>query len=319
MNLNQFEYLLAIYQQGSITKAAQQLFVSAPAISNAIKSLEEELGYSILIRQQNGVLFTDEGSEVVTVLQEIQDRLMRLRQIGSEENKVSGEFTLGGASHFNSSVLLKFIVEMQERYPNLKLHLLSGDSDSVISNVGQSVVDIGLIVMCELDKPMLWREIKRNQLKYSKVIEDEMRFVAKARHPLFEKASFTIQDIFQYPYICHVEAVKNYVPDFFDILLSELPKGIEKKDDRESWSMIRINDRESLYEMLLVTDGVTLMPYINRKYLAEKHPELQYLPLSDPRLLCEIGLIHKERTVGYVENLLWKELKDFLQREMIAI
>ena len=55
MNLNQFEYLLTVYQEKSITKAAQKLFVSAPAISTAVKQMEEELGYSILIRQPNGI------------------------------------------------------------------------------------------------------------------------------------------------------------------------------------------------------------------------------------------------------------------------
>ena len=61
MNLNQFEYLLTVYQEKSITKAAQKLFVSAPAISTAVKQMEEELGYSILIRQPNGIVFTEKG------------------------------------------------------------------------------------------------------------------------------------------------------------------------------------------------------------------------------------------------------------------
>ena len=79
MNLNQFEYLLAIHQYGSITKAAQHLFVSAPAISNAIKSLEDEMGYPILIRQQNGVSFTKEGEETILALQIIQEQLLYLK------------------------------------------------------------------------------------------------------------------------------------------------------------------------------------------------------------------------------------------------
>ena len=52
MNLNQFNYLLTIHKCGSITKAAQELFVSVPSISSAIRNLEDELGCTLLLRHR---------------------------------------------------------------------------------------------------------------------------------------------------------------------------------------------------------------------------------------------------------------------------
>lgn len=318
MNLNQFEYLLAIYQQGSITKAAQMLFVSAPAVSNAVKSLEDELGYPILVRLQNGVSFTPEGEEAIHILQELQAGIVRLKQIGHSDKTIAGEFILGGTSHFNSAVLLPLILQMHARYPELKLHLRGGDSDTTISAVGQDTVHIGLVLICELDAAVMFREISRNQLEFYQLFLDEMRFVVRKQHPLLQKAHLTMHDVFQYPYICYVETVHKYVPDFFLSLISRMSGEKEtyyqEKADNKLLNMVRINDRESLYEMLLHTNGVTLMPFSIQDYLQEKQPGLQFLELSDPRLRCQVGLIHKKRPASRAEIVLWEEMCRLLQK-----
>lgn len=313
MNLNQFEYLLAIHQYGSITKAAQHLFVSAPAISNAIKSLEDEMGYPILIRQQNGVSFTKEGEETILALQIIQEQLLYLKQLGRKNNNLSGEFILGGTSHFNSAILLKLILKMQEQYPDLKLHLKSGDSDAIISDVGQGLVDIGLVLICQLDAPILFREINRNQLIFQKLFSDELRFVVRKEHPLLQKSTVSLSNIFQYPYICYVETVRNYVPDFFEALLSQMDSQQKHYKSSDSLNMIRINDRESLYDMLLYTNGMTLMPYSNRRFLETRQPDLRFLNISDTRLQCKVGLIRREKFLSKMETMLWEHILTTIQ------
>lgn len=313
MNLNQFEYLLAIHQYGSITKAAQYLFVSAPAISNAIKSLEDEVGYSILIRQQNGVSFTKEGEEAILALQKIQEQLTYLKQIGCESNKFSGEFILGGTSHFNSVILLKLILKMQEQYPALTLHLRSGDSDTIISDVGQGLADIGLVLICQLDAPVLFREINRNHLIFQKLFSDELRFVVRKEHPLLQETDVSLADIFQYPYICYVETVRNYVPDFFEALLSQMDAQHNDCNNSGALNMIRINDRECLYDMLLHTNGMTLMPYSNQHFLESRQPKLKFVDFSDTHLQCEVGLIRREKPFKKMETNLWEHIYSTIQ------
>ncbi len=314
MNLNQFEYLLAIYEQGSITKAAQKLFVSAPAISKMIHGLEDELGYKLLNRLANKVEFTDKGIEAISVLQEIQTNITRLKQIGEIGFELHGEFMLGSATFFTCSMMVPFVIKMHNEYENLKLNLQSSDSDTIISFVGQDKVDIGMVLICTLDAPILFREIKRNQLEFEELFEDELCFVVRKDHPLFRKPAITIYDVFQYPYICYVESVNQYVPDFFEMLLSDLSKKGNINQYKSEVNMIRINDRESLYELLTLTDGMTLIPRANASFMEKRYPNLCYLPVLDERLTCKVGLIYKKNTQNQDKKILVEELKKELKK-----
>ena len=64
MRLTQLQYLLEIKKQGSISKAAQHLYIAQPSMSAAIKELEEELGYELMKRSKKGVTFTSLGEQV---------------------------------------------------------------------------------------------------------------------------------------------------------------------------------------------------------------------------------------------------------------
>lgn len=314
MNLNQFEYLLAIYDQGSITKAAQKLFVSAPAISKMIHSLEDELGYPVLKRLPNKIEFTDEGKEVVAVLQEIQGCMARLKQIGQIGFELHGEFMIGSATFFTCSMMIPIFLKLHQKYEDLKLNLQSSDTDTIISLVGQDKVDIGIILICTLDAPILFREITRNQLSFDELFEDEMRFVVRKGHPLLQKLTITTHDVFAYPYICYVEAVNQYIPDFFKLLLSDLSKSGDINQYTSEVNMIRINDRESLYELLSLTDGMTLMPRSIEPYIEERYPNLRFLPISDKRLKCKVGMIYKTHFQNRDEELLVDEIKNEIRQ-----
>lgn len=65
MNLDQLRYICAIYETGSIRRAADKLFLSQPNLSSAVSRLENELGYTILLRSHRGVQFTDRGLSLV--------------------------------------------------------------------------------------------------------------------------------------------------------------------------------------------------------------------------------------------------------------
>ena len=67
MRLTQLQYLLEIKKQGSISKAAQHLYIAQPSMSAAIKELEEELGYELMKRSKKGVTFTSLGEQVIGI------------------------------------------------------------------------------------------------------------------------------------------------------------------------------------------------------------------------------------------------------------
>lgn len=74
-------------------------------------------------------------------------------------------------------------------------------------------------------------------------------------------------------------------------------------------NMIRINDRESLYELLALSDGMSLMPISNKDYIEKKHLELCFLPISDERLKCQVGVIYKNKGSVGLQYMCYNEIK----------
>ena len=71
LDLKRLTYLTALYRHRSYTKASEELFVTQPAISLAVKALEQQTGIQLLDRQANGVVFTPEGEQYVLHAQHI--------------------------------------------------------------------------------------------------------------------------------------------------------------------------------------------------------------------------------------------------------
>ena len=63
MTLNQLKYVIALSEENSINEAAKKLFISQPALTSALKSLEEEIGFDIFLRTKSGISLTVKGSE----------------------------------------------------------------------------------------------------------------------------------------------------------------------------------------------------------------------------------------------------------------
>lgn len=83
MTLQQMKYIIAIVHCGSITKAAKQLYISQPSLSNAVKDIENEIGIEIFQRSAKGITLTADGSEFLSYARQVveQAELMEQRYV----------------------------------------------------------------------------------------------------------------------------------------------------------------------------------------------------------------------------------------------
>ncbi len=142
LDLRQLQYLEAVYRLNNFTKAAEELHVSQSAVSFAIKSLEKEIGKTLVIRSHNQIRFTYEGEELASsaryILTFCSDLENRMHDLGT------GKITLRmGTSPLIGYELKEHIFskEFREAYPNVEIYLeedtaliqqkkvLSGDLD----------------------------------------------------------------------------------------------------------------------------------------------------------------------------------------------
>ncbi len=138
------EYVYQVYKTGSITKAAESLFISQPSLSVAIKKIEEEIGAPLFERSGGTkVVLTDVGREYIKATEKImnveKDFFNRINDIFSLE---TGKITVGGTNYLSSYVLPQIINQFSKRFPKIEVTLVEENSLTLADMVENETIDI---------------------------------------------------------------------------------------------------------------------------------------------------------------------------------
>ncbi len=138
-----YEYVYAVYQTGSFTKAAQSLYISQPSLSVAIQNIEKEVGAPLFERAGTKVILTEIGEEYIKATKKIMNVQKefenRLNDIYSLE---TGEITVGGTNYLSSYVLPKVINKFSSLYPKVKVNLVEANSKNLVDMMLNENVDV---------------------------------------------------------------------------------------------------------------------------------------------------------------------------------
>ncbi len=147
MELKTLQNFLAIAREGNMTKAAGILHVSQPALSRQIKSLEDELGQKLFIRHSFHIELTEAGVFLCNQAQDILSMADKIAESFHSMNDITGgDLYFGLAESYQIGFLAEFIKEFKIKYPNLKYHITSGDSEQVLEKLEKGLLDFAAIV-----------------------------------------------------------------------------------------------------------------------------------------------------------------------------
>ncbi len=147
VNLELYKVFYTVAQCGSLTKAADQLFISQPAVSQAIRQLETQLGTPLFTRVHKGMELSAQGGELVyadveealQILSGVEERLQELRESGK------GIIRIGASETIFQYALSEKIVEYHNMYPRVKIELVSDVSPKIIELMRQNRCDVGFL------------------------------------------------------------------------------------------------------------------------------------------------------------------------------
>ena len=115
INLNLYKTFYDVVKYGSISKAAKYSFTSQPAVSKAIKKLEEELNIQLFYRNLNGVLLTDKGKELLYFVEKSYSNLIIAERTMLEtENLEIGKLSIGMPSNIGSFFLFSLSISLRD-------------------------------------------------------------------------------------------------------------------------------------------------------------------------------------------------------------
>lgn len=157
VNLDLYRVFYSVAKCGSLTKAANELFISQPAVSQAIKQLENQLGGKLFNRLSRGMELTDGGRKMFQIVSEIIDKLtVAENEFSQISTSATGTIRISASDLFTTYKLMPYISEFYEMYPNVSFSFTNSTTRKSIELVKENKVDIGFVNLPINDKNVLF-------------------------------------------------------------------------------------------------------------------------------------------------------------------
>jgi DNA-binding transcriptional LysR family regulator len=158
LSFSEYQLLSVLAQEMNMRKAAERLFVSQPALSQRLQTIEKEWQTKLFVRSQKGLSLTPAGESVVRFANEVIEKREKVREeIQAMDSKVYGTLRIACASIVGQNWLPKVLKEFVRKYPHAKISLVTGWSSEILKALYDDHVHIG-IVRGHSD----WKGVKRH-------------------------------------------------------------------------------------------------------------------------------------------------------------
>ncbi|GLI51376.1 LysR family transcriptional regulator [Tepidanaerobacter syntrophicus] len=192
MNIDFLKAFAAIAKTGSLTQAAEELFITQPALSQQIKQLENYFSIQLLERSNRGTSLTDAGRLLYDYSVRITDLFSELEsKMDSLRASVEGSLTIGATSVVGGYAVPCSIFIFKEKYPETNLKLKVGNQTQVISDLKDEIVDVAVIEGDRVSGPFAIEEIAT----------DDMTVIVPNKEPWNGKKYLLPEDFVKQPLI----------------------------------------------------------------------------------------------------------------------
>ena len=191
MSINKFKVLLKVVELGSLTQAAEVMGFTQSGVSHMISDLEDEFGFSLLIRNRSGAKLTTNGEEMLKTIREILKWNEHLEQQVASIHGIElgtihiGTFTSVGV-HWSPGIIQDF----QRDYPHIEIRLVEGDYREIEDWIAEGKIDCGFLSLPTSDT---FDAIPLHQ--------DPMLVLSPLEHPLSSEDSISLSQIENEPFI----------------------------------------------------------------------------------------------------------------------
>lgn len=193
INLDLYRIFYIVAKNGSISSAANILYISQPAITFQIKKLEEQLGVSLFTRTKHGVLLTDEGKVLFNYVKTAIDSIDNGENaLSNLKNLDSGTIRIGVSTTICRYILMPYIEKFHEMYPNIDIQINNNLSNNLIKELRNGNLDILMLFKPSIDN---------KDLKIQELVDVQDIFVGNKKYFDLMQGKTNLKDLEQYPLI----------------------------------------------------------------------------------------------------------------------
>ena len=298
MTLVQLRYLIQVAESGSISAAAEKLFIAQPSLSKAISELESEMGIAIFARSSRGVELTEEGTRFLAYARQVVEQADMLEQ----EYKGGGHIRrVFGVSAQHYAFVVNAFVELVREYgaDRYEFSLRESTTAGIIDDVRLMRSELGVLYRSHFNHEVITSAVRKAGLRFTPLFTAEPHVFVSRTNPLANRNRVTLADLAPYPRLSYDQGLQN---SFF---FAEEPLITEDVD-----KSIVVTDRASLFNLLIGLNGYTISSGILSSSL--NGTDIVAVPLeSDERM--ELGYLQRpDRPLSALAERYLNLLQDYV-------
>ena len=301
MTLQQLRYVVAVAETGTITEAADKLFISQPSLTNAIRELEKEMKIQIFHRTKKGIHLSKEGEDFLGYARQV------LEQAAILEDKYKGgdgrkkQFCVS-TQHYSFAV--NAFVDLIKEYgqDEYDFSLRETQTYEIIEDVAHMKSEIGILFLNDFNEAVLNKILKSHDLKFHLLFVATPHVFISRNHPFADRSILTNEQLAPYPYLSFEQGEHN---SFY--FSEEIFSVSERK------KQIRVRDRATLFNLLIGLNGYTVCSGVIDEQLNGK--DIIAVPLAEESHM-RIGYItHQKGRISRLGTTYLEALKHYVDAE----
>lgn len=298
MTLQQLRYITKVAETGTITEAADKLYISQPSLTNAIHELEKEMNIQIFNRTNKGISLSKEGEDFLGYARQV------LEQAAVLEDKYKG--IDGGKKQFcvstqHYSFAVNAFVDLIKEYgqDEYDFSLRETQTYEIIDDVARMRSEIGILFLNHFNEAVIIKILKSHDLEFHQLFVAKPHVFISRNHPLADKSMITNEQLTPYPYLSFEQGEHN---SFY--FSEEIFSASERKKN------IRVRDRATLFNLLIGLNGYTVCSGVIDRNLNGK--DIIAVPLAEESDM-HIGYItHRKGLISRLGNTYLEALGKYM-------
>ena len=306
MTLQQIYYALKIAETSSMNKAAEQLYITQPSLTSAVRELEKDTGITIFERTCRGAYPTKDGEEFLQYARQVYQQFELLQQKYGKDGNVKTKF---GVSTQHYSFAVKAFVETVKKFDTRKYEFAVREARTheVIEDVGNLRSEIGILYLSDFNRKVLEKLLNDYELQFQKLIDCSAYVYLWKDHPLAKEKSIRFEQLREYPCLSFEQGEKGSFY-FAEEILGE----------NEYTRTVKACDRATMLNLMVGLDGYTLCSGIICSEL--NGGDYVVVPFEadeeNQNRVMEVGYITKKHSIlSEVGEIYIEEVKKYLDQQ----
>ena len=246
MTLQQLKYADAVATCGSLSEAARRVFVTQPTLTEAIRTLEEELRIAIFTRSSRGVALTHEGEEFLASARQILDDAALIQQKYTGKAVRRPQFAVS-CQHFAFAVEAFMEVVRENDAESYDFTFRETVTSEIIDDVARHRSEIGMLYLSRRNERAIMKILRKEELAFEELFAARPHVFLGRKHPLAKKKFIKPQELDAYPYLTYEQGIENAL-----YFAEEVMPSLDRKKN------IRVRDRATMTNLVLGLNGFTV-------------------------------------------------------------